>query len=245
MLRFPQPTRAAVPCPSFASGLVHPLVVETPAGIGFHIVHDPFRSNLRFHYQVDVIGADMRRQQLPLLLEAPLLQGVQDHVPAAPIQPIWWLVHVLPFRPLEGRIGSQQTVSRQVVVPMHGTCWISVQVAAIAGKCNQIGQPTASVRPDRSLWSRLRKAYCTLGLLSFNPIISARKKAAPRIFSEARLSVIGRGWFSSPSRGRAGRRDRLPVSFPESPLSWLPWSASAMQWRKRFAAPCGSPWSGR
>jgi hypothetical protein len=51
-----------MPRPPFASRLIRPLLIQTAAGIGFQIIHDPFGPNLRFHYQVNVVRTHMGRQ---------------------------------------------------------------------------------------------------------------------------------------------------------------------------------------
>src|SRR5688572_14523768 len=46
MLWFPQPSRAPVPCPTLAAGSVQSTPVQTPAGVGFYVIHDSFRTPL-------------------------------------------------------------------------------------------------------------------------------------------------------------------------------------------------------
>jgi hypothetical protein len=127
-----------MPCPSFATTLVGPFLIQAAAGIGFQIIHDPFGPILRFHYQVDVVRAHMGRKQLPLLLLATIQQSVQYDSAVTRTEPIGWLIHVSQFRLYQLTVSFQQAASRQIVMAIDGARRVPVQVAAVAGKGDEI-----------------------------------------------------------------------------------------------------------
>src|ERR1035437_56621 len=56
VLWFPQPSCAAVVCPSLPLRLIQPHPVQTAAAVSFAIAHDSLRRNLCFHHRVHVIA---------------------------------------------------------------------------------------------------------------------------------------------------------------------------------------------
>src|ERR1700679_3996552 len=77
-------------------------------------------------------------------------------------------------------------------------------------------------------------------VILFPPAIKKPRSETPERGQLATLKRV----LSNPSRGRDHRRrDRGPASFPGSPRSWLPSSASTMRWTQHSAARYGLLWS--
>lgn len=114
--------------------------IQTAAGVGFEIVQDSVRRNLRCHYGMHVIASHVGRQQTPAALRAHLLNGFQYSLATDLVQVIGRLTHSLPVRVGPGRILFQNRRSRNIMRGIDRTGFTAVEVATIAGKGDQVCQ---------------------------------------------------------------------------------------------------------
>jgi len=138
MLRLPQPPRAAMPRPPLSSRFIQSHSVQAAARVRLEVVHDSLEARLRFHHDVNVMGAHMGGQRAPVALAAALPQRGQHRLPAASVHSIRRLVHPSPLCGNPLRIGLDQRATRQIMPAIDGARFIAVQVAAVTGECNQV-----------------------------------------------------------------------------------------------------------
>ena len=105
----------------------------------FQVVHDSLRANLRYDDQVNVSGPHVGCQQIPSALP-----GSAPVMPAAPLRDGFRLthpalVHVLAFSRHPLRIRLQQAASKMPIVAIDGSRFVTMQVAAVASKSDEIG----------------------------------------------------------------------------------------------------------
>ena len=143
ILSLPQPPRTPMPGPPLTSRFVQPPAIQTPAGEGLEVVHDSLRASLRFHYDVNMVGAHVRSQQVPVALRAALPQGSQHCIPAAFVHAIGRLIHELPLGGSPLRIGGDHPAPVQIMPSIHGTAFVAMYEAAVTSECDQVGQLTA------------------------------------------------------------------------------------------------------
>ena len=98
MLRFPQPSRTAMACPSLPIRLIQPHPIQTAAGVSLEVAQDSLRRNLRFHHRMHVIASHMGGQQTPATMPTHLLNRFQYGVATGLVQVIGRLIHSLPFK---------------------------------------------------------------------------------------------------------------------------------------------------
>ena len=139
-----QPPRTSVPCPSFPIGAVHADLVQSPACVRLKVVHHLFRFRFGLDDNVNMSGPHVRRQERPLSVQRDFPDYIQHHSPAGPIQQIRILIHQIPFASHQRRVGFKSAMSRNVVVPVHRTGFITVQVRSIAAERNQVGHTPLS-----------------------------------------------------------------------------------------------------
>lgn len=136
----PQPTRTSMPRPTFAIWPLRAKVAQLPAWVRLEVSHYLLRLRVRFHHNVDVVGPDMRRQKRPGSMHANLANRVQHRTAGDCIQQVGRLVHEVALALCSRRVGIHQTMSRNVVVPIHGTRFVTMQMRTIAGERNQVRQ---------------------------------------------------------------------------------------------------------
>ncbi len=133
-----QPSGATVPRPSCSARAFRTDLVQSPARIGFERVHHFLRFRVSFHHRMNVSRPNMRRQKCPLPVQANLSNCVQHYAPARLVQHVRSLVHQLELARCARSIALSQPVSRNVVVPIHGTRFVAVHMRAIARERNQV-----------------------------------------------------------------------------------------------------------
>jgi hypothetical protein len=159
VIPIPQPPRAPMPRPSF-SIRVDPTLVQSPARIRFEVGHYPFGLCFRLNNNVNMVSPHMRRKKIPVSVRANFPYAVQHRAAIRSVQPVRILVHQVTLSRGARLIGRNQAMSRNVVVPIHGTGFVAVHMGTVAGERNQV-RPAGSfyiapsrLRLDRT-WSRL------------------------------------------------------------------------------------------
>ena len=137
-----------MPCPPFASRFIQPYPVQTAARVGFEGVHDPLRPSLAFDHNVNVGAAHVGRKHAPVAMRAVVEKRAQHCLTALAIHGIGLLVHISALRGDPLQIACYQAAPGQIMLPIDGTRFVAVQVAAITGKGNQVSHNHS--------WSRLR-----------------------------------------------------------------------------------------
>ena len=136
--RIPQPPRAPMPRPSLSIPSVDAALVQSPAGIRFQVGHRFFGLYFSLDYNVSMIGPNMRRKKIPVSVRANFLDGIEHGAAAIRIKQIRRLIHQVPFARGARLIGGNQMMSRNVVVPIHGTGFVAMHLGTVAGERNQI-----------------------------------------------------------------------------------------------------------
>ncbi len=105
--------------PSLAIRSVDLQTVQTAAGIGFESVHDFLGTYVCFHDHMHVIGSHTCRPETPTALQTNLAQSIEYSRPAASVEAIGRLVHLLAFHSDALWIRFHQPASGHIVVPVH------------------------------------------------------------------------------------------------------------------------------
>ena len=112
----------------------------------------PFRFRICFHHSVNVIRPHMRRQKRPLTVRANLLNRIEHRATDGRVQEVRRLVHQVALARGTRLVWINDAMSRNLVVPIHGTGFVAVQMTTLAREGNQ-------VRHVRSFYTaRLRQA---------------------------------------------------------------------------------------
>jgi hypothetical protein len=157
IIPIPQPASTAVARPPLAIRSVRAALVQPPARIRLEIAHHTFGLRLCFNYGVNVIGPNVRRQKRPLSMRANLPYRVQHSATSGRIQQVRSLVHQIALVRCSSKLGIRQTMARNVVVPIHGTGFVSVNMRAIARERNQVRHAKLFyTAPSRSRLGRSR-----------------------------------------------------------------------------------------
>src|ERR1035437_2993182 len=139
VLWLPWPSGAAVARPSLPVRILQPDAIQTAAGIGFEVVHDPLRRSLRLHHRVHGIAAHMGRQQTPASTRAHLPNRFQNGIATDRVKIIGRLIHTLPFGCRARGILFQDRGSGHVVLEVDGAGFAAVQVTSVANEGDQVG----------------------------------------------------------------------------------------------------------
>jgi hypothetical protein len=134
----PQPSSASVSRPPFAIRSVRTVRVQSPARVRFEVVHHLLGLCFGLYNSVNVIGADVSRQQRPVSVHADLLYRRKHRATVRPVQQIGSLIHQVALLRCTFRVGINDAMSRNVVVPIHGTGFVAVQMGTVARERNQI-----------------------------------------------------------------------------------------------------------
>ena len=95
VLWFPQPSRAAMPCPTLAARPIQLHFIEVAAAVNFEVAHDPLWQSFGINHYVNVIAANVGRQQTPAAMRTHFLNRLQDGVTAGLIKVVRSLIHTL------------------------------------------------------------------------------------------------------------------------------------------------------
>jgi hypothetical protein len=133
-----QPTRTSMPRPTFSLGSIHGTLVQSAARIGFEIAHYLFWFRFGIYDCMNVRRPNMRRQKRPFPMQANLEYRIQHCATTAGVQQVRRLVHQIALAKCTLLISLNQAMSRNVVVPIHGTGFVAVQMRTIAGERNQV-----------------------------------------------------------------------------------------------------------
>ena len=144
VLRFPQPSSASVACPPLPIRLIQTRPIQTAAGVSLEIIHDTLRLSLRFHHCMYVIASHVGSQQCPAAMPAHLLNGFSYRVATDRVHVICRLIHALLLPRGTRRIFFQNRSSRHIVRGIDGAGTVAMQVAAIAGKGDQVSHGMAT-----------------------------------------------------------------------------------------------------
>jgi hypothetical protein len=133
-----QPKRTPMARPAFSIGTVRAGLVQTPASVRFESVHYFLRLRIRFHQRMNVVRAHMRRQKRPSPIRTNLLDRVHDRAPGESIQEVRRLIHQIVHTRCAPRIRLNSAMSRNIMVPIHGTGLVAVQMRTTARERNQV-----------------------------------------------------------------------------------------------------------
>ena len=117
---------------------------SAPVSFNRRLAYDlkSFITRLWFGFRLDnnmnVVRPNVRCKERPLAMRANLSYGIQYRRAAERAQYVGGLVHQIPFVRCPIRVGFQRAMSRDVVVPIHGTGFVAVQMRTIAGERNQV-----------------------------------------------------------------------------------------------------------
>ena len=135
----PQPPRASVPRPSLSPRAARANLVQSPACIRFEIVHDLFGFRFSVHYHVNMSAPHMCRQQGPMAMRTNPLDRIQYcGPPRLIVQQVRRLIHQVALVCHARRVRIKSPMSRNAVVPIHGTGLVAVQMRTIARERNQV-----------------------------------------------------------------------------------------------------------
>jgi len=198
MLRFRQPSRTAMTCPALPVRLIEPHLVQMPACIRLEAVHHPFWWDFRFHHCVHVIGSNMARQEMPVVMPAYLLNGFQHRVAPDRIQVVGGLIHAFCRSCGAGGVHVEDRRSWCIMLAIDRTRFAAVKVASIAGEGNQVNHRFIS---DFNAWQR------SLTVAARHRPAYARQTGTQ---TRCRLATLPHGRGSSKVRtGNAPSRSRL------------------------------------
>jgi len=95
---------------------------------------------------VDVMGSDVRREEVPTPMRTDFMKGFEYRGPAVLVKEIRRLAHLPEFRGGPLRIGFRQLASGQIVVPVDRP-WFAVQVRSVTLEGDEIahGSGTGSL----------------------------------------------------------------------------------------------------
>jgi hypothetical protein len=160
ILPVPQPKRTSVPRPSLSIGVFRSQLIQSPARIRFEGVHHILGFRFCVHNRMNVSHSYMRRQKRPAPVQANLVDRLQHGTPGAGVQQVWSLMHqvALPHDALG--ISFQCAISRNIMVPVHGTRFLPVQMRTIARERNQVRHAKLFyTAPSRSRLTRVVQNY--------------------------------------------------------------------------------------
>jgi hypothetical protein len=153
----PQPARALMPRPSLSIWSIYAALVQSSARLRFEIVHHFFGSGFGLYDGVNVVRSRVRGQKRPSPMPADLPYRIHYRTTAGRVQQIRSLVHQSALVARTRRIGLNQAMSRNVVVPIHGTGFVAMQMRAIARERNQVRHAASFYpAPSRSRLGRGR-----------------------------------------------------------------------------------------
>jgi hypothetical protein len=153
----PQPSSATVPPPSLSIRPVRAPLVQSPARIRFEVIHHFLGFRVRVYHRMNVSRSYMRRQKRPVTVQANLTDRAQHRTAVGRIQQIRSLIHQMPLVRCTRRVGLNRAMSMNVMVPIHGTGFVAVQMGAIARERNQVRHARLFyTAPSRSRLGRTR-----------------------------------------------------------------------------------------
>lgn len=152
-----QPAGASVPRPSLSIGPVRAHLVQSPTRVRFEGIHHVLRFRISIDHRMNVSHSYVRRQKRPTPVQTNLLDRLQHGTPGACVQQIWSLMHQIALERNTRRISFQCAISRNIMVPIHGTRFLPVQMRTIAREGNQIRHAKVFyTAPSRSRLIRTR-----------------------------------------------------------------------------------------
>jgi hypothetical protein len=138
ILPVPQPKRTSMPRPPLSIGGLPSHPVQSPTRIRFEGVHHQLRLRVCVHHRMNVSHSYMRRQKRPVPVQANLVGRLQHGATGAGVQQVWSLMHQIALERNTRRISFQCAISRNIMVPIHGTRFLPVQMRTIARERHQI-----------------------------------------------------------------------------------------------------------
>jgi hypothetical protein len=169
-----QPSRASVARPSLSIRVIVAGQIQLPTRIRFEGVHRPLRLRLGIHDYVSMGGPHVGRQKRPVTVRADLLYRPQHGITTGRVQNIRSLIHQIALTRCARRVSLDSAMSGNIVVPIHGTRFIAVQMRTIARERNQIRHESLFyTAPSRSRLNRARSRL-TRRLLRLGVAVSPR-----------------------------------------------------------------------
>jgi hypothetical protein len=169
-----QPSRASVARPSLSITVVGADPIQLPTSIRFESVHCPLRFRLGFHDYVSMGGPYVGRQKRPVTVRANLLYRPQHGITTGRVQEVWSLIHQIAPTRYARRVSLESAMSGDIVIPIHGTRFIAVQMRTIARERNQIRHESLFyTAPSRSRLNRA-PSRLTSGRLRLGVAVSPR-----------------------------------------------------------------------
>ena len=137
VIPIPQPARTSVSRPSSSIRFVRASIVQSPARIRFKVIHHLFGSRFCLHNRVNVIiricaakSDQCRCKQTPRIASSTARRPERSTSKD--------LIHQLRSRDARAASALNRSTSRNVMVPIHGTRFVAVQMRTIARERNQV-----------------------------------------------------------------------------------------------------------
>ena len=133
-----QPASTPMPRPPFSILPLSLGLVQSPASIRFESIHHFLGFLPRLHNNVDMCSTNVRRQKRPSAMQANFLDSVQHRPTRRAVQKVRGLIHEIALARYARRIGIHSSMSRNVMVPIHGTGFVAVHMSAVTRERNQV-----------------------------------------------------------------------------------------------------------
>ena len=104
--------------PPLPTCVIQPFEIQLAAGEGLEVVHDPFWAFFGGDDDVDVIAANVGREQIPIAVVAAVADGLKDEVSSCVIHQVGFLLHLCSFVRRECASGFDYRCSRCIAVPV-------------------------------------------------------------------------------------------------------------------------------
>jgi len=157
---FPQPARASMPRPPSSSDLFATGMVQSFARIGFEGIHDFFRACFSLRNSVNTSASHMRGQERPLAMRANLSNRREYRETACRVQQVGRLVHRIAFARRARIVRLNRAMSGDIMVPIHGTALVAMEMRAIAGERDQVRHVSSFyTAPSRSRLGKARSRF--------------------------------------------------------------------------------------
>jgi len=163
-----QPKRAPVARSPFSIATVRTDLIQSPASVRFEGIHHLLRLCLCFHDCVNVVRARIRCQKRPTPVHADFPYRVKHYVTAGRVQYVRLLIHQIPHARRARRIPLKSAISKNIMVPIHGTSFIPVQMCTIARERDQVRHARlfyTAPSPSRLISARSLLSHSQIGVV--------------------------------------------------------------------------------
>lgn len=154
IIPIPQPSSAAMSCPTFSVVRAYSMI-QPSARVCLERIHCYFWFDLCFDHDMHMRHPEMRCQQRPATNRTHFADRIQHCQAGHRIHHEDRLLHEIPLPGRTSYIGFECTMSRNTVIPIHGTRFVAMHMSAVAGERDQVGHASLLyTAPSRSRLSR-------------------------------------------------------------------------------------------